>query len=128
VSKPVTHNDLEDSGEETLSPADAVVRLSQGLVEAKASLMADDRFIGNLFRQIVSNEQTNFPHEGTKGVENLIYRHSLKGRTKKVRINIYLSEQEWHELNELRKERRNRSIGDFVNELICRALAAIRAL
>tara|TARA_R100000306_G_C4370321_1_gene139651 strand:- start:491 stop:892 length:402 start_codon:yes stop_codon:yes gene_type:complete len=126
VLKPVSKKELEHSGAPPESVTDVLEQLVDKLESSKAEMLTDPEFLSGLLRQTVDG--SSFPTEGNSGVGEKIRKHNLAGRHKKVKAYLFLSETEYSQLDAYRKQRGDRSISDLVNELLCRALAALRTL
>ena len=124
--KPINKKDLEQSGTEPESVDDVVDQLADKLHSAKAEMLTDPEFLSGMLRQAVAG--SSFPTEGNSGVGEKIRKHNLAGRHKRQKIYLFLSETELDQLNSYRKQRGDRSVSDLVNEMLCRALAALRIL
>ena len=124
--KPIDKKDLEHSGTEPESVDDVVDQLADKLENAKAEMLTDPEFLSGMLRQAVAG--SSFPTESKGGVEEKERKHNLAGRTKRIKIYLFLSETESDQLNAYKKQRGDRSVSDLVNEMLCRALAALRIL
>ena len=52
----------------------------------------------------------------------------MQGRTNHLKAHLYISDADLAQLNAYKELRGDRSANDIINELLCRALAALRAL
>jgi len=130
IDKPLTPKDLEDAAAPAKSPSEIAERIAEKLLSAKSELLTDETFLANITYQALKGPST-FPREDAKqagGVQVKIKKHSLKGRTNKIKVMLWLSDSEVEQLTAYRDERGDRTVADLVNEVVCRALAALRAL
>jgi hypothetical protein len=125
--KPITHGELEDSGELPSSPTDVAERIADDILSAKADLLTDREFLGNIFRHAISGS-SSFPREAGGGMEKKISRHAMKGRTEHVKVHLYLSESELRMLRSFVTQRGDRNESDLVNEIVCKALSSMRVI
>lgn len=128
--KPVQYKELVSSASPPTSPRAAVERLAASIEESKGQLLEDQKFLKNLMQRCVENPDS-FTREKkgeVSGAEQKISRHSLKGRTNKTKLILYLSDQEVDQLKSLVSHRGDRSPSDLVNQLLCTALATLRMI
>ena len=92
--------------------------------------MEDEKFLKALLARCVENpDQFNREKKGeVSGAERKVERHTLKGRTNKTKLILYLSDLEVEQKNSLVKRRGDRSPSDLVNQLLCTALASLRVI
>ena len=125
--KPVSPSDLEDADSPPASALDYVERVADDLRRSKGELLSDEEVMGELLRQTVDGPST-FPSEGGGGMARLIRSHSLKGRTNKIKVFLWLSDNEMAQMTTYKDVRGDRTMNDMINELVCRALAALRSI
>tara|TARA_R100000315_G_C5211808_1_gene125899 strand:- start:45 stop:443 length:399 start_codon:yes stop_codon:yes gene_type:complete len=130
TKKPVSFREIANTVSPPPSPRAAVERLAASIEETKGELMEDEQFLKTLLGKCVENpdqfvrEQKGEVSGSTKKIE----RHSLKGRTNKTKLILYLSDIELEQLNSLVKHRGDRGPSDLVNQLLCTALASLRVI
>ena len=124
--RPTNKKDLEHSGTEPESVDEVVDQLADRLHSTKAEMLTDPEFLAGMLRQAVAG--SSFPTEGMGGVQEKERKHSLAGRTKRIKLYVFLSETEFDQLTSYKKQRGDRSTSDLINEMLCRALAALRIL
>lgn len=128
--KPVLYRELASTSSPPASPREAVERLVAGIEEIKGDMLTDQKFLKNLISKCIEHpdvfvrERKGEPSAAERKVE----RHSLKGRTNKTKLILYLSDEEVEQLNSLVTHRGDRSPSDLVNQLLCTALATLRIL
>jgi hypothetical protein len=124
--KPVSPRDLEEGSppSDTLGLAE---RVTNKVRSAKADLLLDPDFAGELLRQTIEGP-SNFPHDTGAGMGALIKRHSMQGRTNHMKVHLYVSDADLAQLTAYKELRGDRAVNDIINELLCRALAALRTL
>lgn len=130
TKKPVKYKELSNASSPPQSPIAAVERLAASIEETKGDLLNDQRFINNLIKKCVE-EPDSFTREikgEVSGAERKIKRHSLKGRTNKTKMILFLSDEEVAQLDSLVEHRGDRSPSDLVNQLVCTALATLRII
>jgi hypothetical protein len=128
--KPVLFREIASASSPPPSPMEAVERLTASIEQTKGDLLEDQKFLKNLISRCVENPDS-FVREKkgeVSGAEKKIKRHSLKGRTKKTKLIVYLSEEESQQLDSLVTHRGDRGPSDLVNQLICTALATLRII
>ncbi len=128
--KPVSFKEIANASSPPPSPREAVERLAASIEQTKGDLLEDQKFLKNLIGRCVENPDS-FVREKkgeASGAEKKISRHSLKGRTNKTKLIIYLSNEEVEQLNSLVTHRGDRGPSDLVNQLICTALATLRII
>ena len=88
--KPVSPRDLEEGAppSDTLGLAE---RVTDKVRSAKADLLLDPDFAGELLRQTIEGP-SNFPHDTGAGMGSLIKRHSMQGRTNHLKAHLYISD------------------------------------
>ena len=123
--KPLTYKDISDSGAKPKSSTDAVKRIVDSLESRKGDILTDQKFLENLIRHCVDS-----PDSFTREIpgEPKVERHSLRGRTNKSKLVIWLSDVEKEQLQALVRQRGDRSPSDLVNHLVCLALGALRSI
>ena len=91
--KPVSFKEIANASSPPPSPREAVERLAASIEQTKGDLLEDQKFLKNLIGRCVENPDS-FVREKkgeASGAEKKISRHSLKGRTNKTKLIIYLS-------------------------------------
>ena len=130
LDNPITPKDLEDAAAPAKSPSEIAERIAEKLLSAKSELLTDETFLAIITQQALKVPST-FPLEDAKqagGVQVKSKKHSLKGRTNKSKGMLWLSDSEVEQLTAFRDERGDRTVAALVNEIVCRSLAALRAL
>ena len=128
--KPVSFREIASASSPPPSPQAAVERLAASIEQTKGDLLEDEKFLKNLIARCIENPDS-FTREQkgeVSGAEKKIQRHSLKGRTNKTKLIVYLSDEEVEQLNSLVTHRGDRGPSDLVNQLICTALATMRII
>ena len=128
--KPIVYNELTKANPQPPTPVEAVERLTANIEETKGELLLDQKFLKNLIIQSIENPDS-FVREKkgeSSAAEKKIKRHSLKGRTNKLKIITYHSDEEMEQMWSLVEHRGDRSPSDMWNQVICTALAALRML
>ena len=130
VKKPVSFREIANTTSPPPSPMAAVERLAASIEQTKGELMEDEKFLKALLGRCVENpDQFVRERKGeASAAERKIERHTLKGRTNKTKLILYLSDLEVEQLNSLVKHRGDRSSSDLVNQLLCTALASLRVI
>lgn len=128
--KPCTYRDLSDADSPPKSSAEAVKRLVDSLESHKGDMLSDPKFLENILRHVVDNpDEFNREIKGeVSAASRKVERHSLRGRTNKTKIVLWLSDVEHEQLQSLVKHRGDRSPSDLINHAICVALGALRKL
>ena len=128
LANPVTHWELESSGDAPPSIVEVAEVVMAKLDRVKSELIFDEEFLREIFLYAMSNE-SSFPREvGVEGMPSKIKKMTLSGRTKKIKTVLWLSQTEMDQLVAYKTERGDRTVSDLINELLCKALAAMRAL
>ncbi|MEK9698333.1 MAG: hypothetical protein VW270_21365 [Candidatus Poseidoniales archaeon] len=128
--KPVLYRELASTSSPPASPREAVERLVADIEKTKGDILTDQKFLKNLISKCLEHPDV-FVRERkgeVSAAERKIKRHSLKGRTNKVKFNCYLSDEEVEQLQSLVEHRGDRSPSDLVNQVICTALATLRII
>ena len=128
--KPLTYKDISDSGTKPKCSTDAVKRIVDSLESRKGDILTDQKFLENLIRHCVDSPDSftrEIPGEPS-AAERKVERHSLRGRTNKSKLVIWLSDVEKEQLQALVRQRGDRSPSDLVNHLVCLALGALRSI
>tara|TARA_R110000744_G_scaffold315267_1_gene422171 strand:+ start:150 stop:548 length:399 start_codon:yes stop_codon:yes gene_type:complete len=128
--RPITFREISSVSSPPPTPRAAVERLAASIEQTKGDLLEDQKFLKNLISRCVESPDS-FARERkgeVSGAEKKIERHSLKGRTNKTKLIIYLSEEETKQLASLVNHRGDRGPSDLVNQLICTALATLRMI
>ena len=128
--KPIGYKELTVSSSPPPTPVEAVERLAASIEETKGELLEDQKFLKNLLQKCVENPDS-FVREKKGEVsdaEKKIKRHSLKGRTNKLKLVCYFSDEEMKQLWSLVEHRGDRSPSDMVNQIVCTGLAALRMI
>ena len=130
TKKPVSFREIANTTSPPPTPRAAVERLAASIEQTKGELMEDEKFLKALLARCVENpDQFNREKKGeVSGAERKVERHTLKGRTNKTKLILYLSDLEVEQLNSLVKHRGDRSPSDLVNQLLCTALASLRVI
>ena len=128
--KPILYRELTDANSPPPSPRAAVERLTAGIEGTKGDILTDQKFLKNLIDKCIESPDS-FVRERkgeVSGAEKKIKRHSLKGRTNKLKLVCYFSDEEMKQLWSLVEHRGDRSPSDMVNQIICTGLAALRII
>lgn len=124
---------FEELGESDSQPADAVEaakRLHESLESSRAGLLDDQEFAANLLAQCIDSPDT-FVREikgETSAAERKVERHSLRGRTVKLKLVIYVSPEQHDQLKSISRLRGDRGPSDTVNQFVCTALKGMRSI
>lgn len=124
--RPVKISELEHSGELPNNIVNLADQITGALNRAKGELLDDERFLGEVLLQALRHPMPT--REAKAGVEGRERRHALVGRTERRKLLLLLSKSELQQLETYRAERGDRSVSDLINEMVVRALAALRAL
>lgn len=128
--KPVSYKDLAMSSSPPHTPMEAVERITANIEQLKGELMEDQKFLYGLIKNAVENPDS-FVRE-KKGepsaAEKKEKRHSLKGRTNKIKFTCYFSDKQMKQLWSLVEHRGDRSPSDMVNQILCTGLVAMETL
>lgn len=130
TKKPCTFNDISKPDAPPATALEAARRLHASIEESKGEMMSDEMFLENIMRNAVE-EPDSFTRERkgeVSGASKKIERHSLKGRTNKVKLVVYMSDVEKEQLDSLVRHRGDRGPSDLVNQVICTALGALRSI
>jgi hypothetical protein len=94
--KPVSFREIASASSSPPSPMEAVERLTASIEQTKGILLEDQKFLKNLLSKCVENPDAFVREKSgeSSGAEKKIKRHSLKGRTNKVKLIVYLSDEE----------------------------------
>ena len=128
--KPSTYRDLSDPSSPPKNSREAVERIVASLESRKGDFLSDQKFLENIVRHATEHpdefnrEIAGEPSASTRKVE----RHSLKGRTNKVKVVLWLSDAELEQLQSLVKHRGDRSASDLFNHVACTLLGALRSI
>jgi hypothetical protein len=128
--KPVSFQEIANTSSPPSNPRMAVERLAANIEQTKGDLLEDQKFLKNLIAKCVEKPDS-FTREKkgeTSGAEKKIARHSLKGRTNKTKVIIYLSDEEISQLESLVFHRGDRGVSDLINQMVCTALAMLRII
>ena len=128
--KPIKYSELTKVNSQQPTPVEAVERLTVSIEETKGELLEDQKFLKNLITKCLDNPDS-FVRERNgepSAAEKKIKRHSLKGRTNKLKITGYFSDEEMKQMWSLCEHRGDRSPSDMWNQVICTALAALRMI
>tara|TARA_R110000751_G_scaffold246434_3_gene346393 strand:- start:1526 stop:1942 length:417 start_codon:yes stop_codon:yes gene_type:complete len=130
MKKPVSYKDITSTPIQAATPREAAELLASNIEEIKGEVLEDEKFIKNLLHQCISfPDQFNREKKGeTSAAERKVERHTLKGRTNKVKVVLYMSDTEVEQLNSLVKHRGDRGPSDLVNQLLCTAMSALRLI
>jgi hypothetical protein len=130
IKKPVSFQEITEATSPPRSPRDAVERLAANIEQTKGELMEDEKFLKTLLGKCIENpDQFVREKQGeVSGAEKKIERHTLKGRTNKTKLILYLSDLEVEPFYSLVKHRGDRGPSDLVNQLLCTALASLRVI
>lgn len=124
---------FQQLGEPENSPSDAIdaaKKLHESMESKKGEILLDQEFLENLLRNCIEAPDA-FVREisgETSAAERKVERHSLKGRTEKVKLIVYLSSVEKEQLDSLVRHRGDRGPSDTINQMICTALKALRSI
>lgn len=130
TKKPVSFRELASASSPPPSPMAAVERLTASIEQTKGDLLNDQKFLKNLISKCI-DDPNSFVRERkgeVSGAERKIERHSLKGRTNKTKLILWLSDEEVKQLDSLVTQRGDRGPSDLVNQMICTALAMLRII
>jgi hypothetical protein len=128
--KPVLYRELAQSSSPPSSPVETAERLVASIKDTKGDILTDEKFLKNLITKCIENPDL-FVREKkgeVSGATKKIERHSLKGRTNKTKVILYLSDEEVEQLKSLVSHRGDRSPSDLINQLLCTALATLRII
>jgi hypothetical protein len=130
LKKPATYRDLTDPASPPSTGSEAIERLHKSMEEAKGDMVVDPEFAANLLRKVLDNPDVFVREQKgeTSGSIRKIERHTLRGRTNKVKALIYLSDAELEQLESYIKLRGDRGPSDILNQLLCTALGSLRSL
>lgn len=124
--RPVKISELEHSGEMPDNISDLAEQITSALNRAKGELLDDEKFMGEMLMQALKTPMA--ARESKAGVANKERRYAVVGRTEKKKLWLLLSQTEAQQLEAYRAERGDRTVSDLINEMVVRALAALRAL
>ena len=128
--EPLSFKELGQSDTQPSDATEAAKRLHESMEAKKGEILGDQEFLENLLRQCVDAPDA-FVREvkgETSGAEKKVHRHSLRGRTNKTKLIVFLSDVEKEQLDSLVRHRGDRGPSDLVNQLLCTALGALRSI
>ena len=124
--RPVKISELEHTGEMPDNISDLADQITGALNRSKGELLGDEKFMGEMLMQAIKHPMA--AREAKAGVANKERRYAIVGRTEKKKLWLLLSQTESQQLDTYRAERGDRTVSDLINEMVVRALAALRAL
>ena len=128
--KPISYKDITECTSPPPSPVEAVERIAASINQSKGKMLDDQKFLKNLVKKCVENPDS-FVRERkgeASAAEKKVERHSLKGRTNKLKLTCYFSDEEMKQMWSLVEHRGDRSPSDMWNQMICTALATLRII
>ena len=128
--KPVSHSELSCTGDPPRNAMQEIERIHASIETTKGELVLDPKFLENITRKVIS-DPGSFVRE-VKGevsaAEMKEKRHTLQGKTNKMKMIIFLSDVEAEQLKSLVSQRGDRSPSDLINQVVCTILGAMRSI
>ena len=128
--KPISFEELGESDDKPADAVEASKRLHESMESSRAELLDDQEFAANLLAQCIDAPDA-FVREikgETSAADRKVERHSLRGRTVKLKLVIYVSPDQHEQLKSVARLRGDRGPSDTVNQLVCTALKGMRSV